>query len=433
MAAATTAANRACPLPPPAPLGADTNITQAASCGLMEDMFAAADAAVHPNARPDTPGWAESKRRGMHKAGVNPWLAESKHDWSGHASAVRGHPQRGPFMNVRVTHAGTMVPLLGALGLEVGEPYIMGMREHFHVYSREPIPPGAPPVDFNATMRLHQWNRLLALGYGLLEPAAKGGVGALVPRYVPGKVPPPPPPPPSSPDAGQMDMGGGFSEFDPSGFAPGVSLSSPERPGLQDLVQDGLKPDPRTTPTTPGMDEMGELYVQDNVDTQSVDMEQAREASLQRLTTKSVGLEDPVYGIAKLGAQLSGSQFLQYVPRQYREYVKVEGRGKLSLRTALIKHPLTGTRMSPMGGNLALMLFECGPRPGARRRSPRDAPVKYKMAAALHGRLVPMPMCPLDIFCPYDKVKAYYRQVMQEKGAGTCTREEWNELCVRSE
>ncbi|CAE7552135.1 unnamed protein product, partial [Symbiodinium sp. KB8] len=149
--------------------GVDTNITQAASCGLMEDMFAAADAAVHPHARPDTPGWAESKRRGMHKAGVNPWLAESKHDWSGHASAMRGHPQRGPFMNVRVTHAGTMVPLLGALGLEVGEPYIMGMREHFHVYSREPIPPGAPPVDFN-------WNRLLALGYGLLEPAAKGGV-----------------------------------------------------------------------------------------------------------------------------------------------------------------------------------------------------------------------------------------------------------------
>ena len=108
-------------------------------------------------------------------------------------------------------------------------------------------------------------------------------------------------------------------------------------------------------------------------------------------------------------------------------YMKgVEGVGP-----SAFKHPLTASRLVPMGGNVGLALFECGGDPDSRHPRVQKLPVKYRASIMVHGRQVPFPACPKSLYCDWEDVKAYYReQVYSRLPVGQCSPSDVETMCA---
>jgi len=305
---------------------ADSPEATGATCPLLEDVFSSADAAMHTIKRQSThqPSW-----RGVHD---NYWLAgsgaappsirladavdETVKPWG----SKNG---RGPAWNMHVTHAGTLVPLFALLGLQE-HPFLPTLRERFHVYSREPVPPGASPVNFTRTMQMHRYNRLVALAYGFEDPPESISSTALVPKLEEGQIPPPPPPMPQAPNDQHMSQGGGNDAFDPSTFAPGFTRGDDARATPQEL-QDlnlqntrlGLVPETQMPPPVGSQPHKGPGSSGSGVDPADLQQEVLLEAAAKRgIRQKLRAAEDPVWGITQLG-ELHGMEYMEHLPKDY--------------------------------------------------------------------------------------------------------------------
>ncbi len=105
-------------------------------------------------------------------------------------------------------------------------------------------------------------------------------------------------------------------------------------------------------------------------------------------------------------------------------------KGIAEVGASAFKHPLTASRLVPMGGNFGMALYECGGDPESRHPRVRDAPVKYRVSAMVHGRQVPFPACPISLYCDLDAVKKYYReQVYPSLSVGQCSPKDVQQMC----
>ena len=307
---------------------ADSPEVTGATCPLLEDIFDAADAAMHASKRKatHTPSWRTPNDN--YWLPTSTWAPQLVQTASANGSTqTQPHPWsssngRGPAWSMRVTHAGTLVPLFSLLGLQE-HPFLPTLRERFHVYSREPIPEGASPVNFTRTMQMHRYNRLVALAYGFEDPPESITSSALVPKLVPGQIPPPPPPMPQAPQDQHTGMGHGNDPFDLASFAPGSSRGNDMRATPEELhelnLQNkrlGIEPEVHIPPpvgSQPGKERSGPGLL-DDADLQKEVLDEASaRATLRR---KLRAEEDATWGITQLG-EMHGMEYLEHVPQDY--------------------------------------------------------------------------------------------------------------------
>ncbi len=291
-------------------------------------MFEGVDASMHASKRntSHTPTWRSSSD--------NYWLpgsAKAPAAVTDERSGVRlkqpwaAKQARGPAWNLRVTHAGTLVPLFALLGLQE-HPFLPTLRERYHVYSREPVPPGAAPVNFTRTMAMHRYNRLVALAYGFEDPPESLSSAALVPKVKPGSIPPPPPPMPQAPQDQSEAQGGGNRAFDPAMFAPGFDMKAGDRASPEELrdlnlanTRLGIAPETHDAGIPPpvGSQPRHTLKRVGMVDEADLNTEVLNEqAAKARIRAALQAAEDPEWGITKLG-ELHGMEYMQHLPKDY--------------------------------------------------------------------------------------------------------------------